>query len=148
MNGNHRKYGSKTDRTERGTFARGNPGKPRGARHRTTLAVESLLDGEAEKLTRKAVEMALGGDTVALRMCMDRISPPRKDRLAAFPLPTIVKAADAVRASAKIVAAVAVGELTPSEAAELAGVVAAHIRTLVAVEFEERLARLESRESK
>jgi len=40
----------------------GNPaGRPHGARHKTTLAVEALLDGEAEGLTRKAVEMALAG---------------------------------------------------------------------------------------
>src|SRR5436190_21458026 len=80
MNSGHRKFGPKTARTERGTFGRGNPGKPKGARHRTTLAVEALLDGEAEGLTRKAIKMALAGDTVALRLCMDRIAPARKDR--------------------------------------------------------------------
>src|SRR5690348_2496063 len=37
----------------------GNPaGRPRGARNRTTLAAEQLLDGEAEVLTRKAIELA------------------------------------------------------------------------------------------
>ena len=41
----------------------GNPaGKPKGARHRATLAAEALLDGEAEALTRKAIELALAGD--------------------------------------------------------------------------------------
>ncbi|GHE80556.1 hypothetical protein GCM10019059_43480 [Camelimonas fluminis] len=46
----------------------GNPaGKPRGSRHRTTRAIDELLAGEAEKITRKAIEMACGGDTVALR---------------------------------------------------------------------------------
>jgi Family of unknown function (DUF5681) len=35
----------------------GNPaGKPKGGRHCATLAAEALLDGEAEELTRKAVE--------------------------------------------------------------------------------------------
>jgi Family of unknown function (DUF5681) len=37
----------------------GNPaGKPKGTRNKTTLAVEALLDGEAETLTRKAIELA------------------------------------------------------------------------------------------
>src|SRR5215475_9848913 len=59
----------------------GNPaGRPKGARNKSTLAAEALLDGEAEALTRKAVEMALGGDTVALRLCLERLVPPRKDR--------------------------------------------------------------------
>jgi hypothetical protein len=34
----------------------GNPlGRPRGARNRTTVASEALLEGEAETLTRKAI---------------------------------------------------------------------------------------------
>ena len=51
-------------------------GKRQGARHRTTLAAEALLDGEAKALTRKAIELALVGETVALRLCLDRILPP------------------------------------------------------------------------
>jgi hypothetical protein len=55
----------------------GNPaGKLKGTRHRTTLAAEALLDGEAEALTRKVIEMALAGDSAALRLCLDRILPP------------------------------------------------------------------------
>jgi hypothetical protein len=98
----------------------GNPaGKPAGARNKTTLAVEALLDGEAEALTRKAIELAKAGDMAALRLCMDRLAPPRKDRLVMFELPTITCAADAVKASAALFTAVAIGDLTPSEAAEL-----------------------------
>ena len=45
----------------------GNPaGRPRGARNKTTLAVEALLDGEAETITRKAIELAKTGDRVRL----------------------------------------------------------------------------------
>jgi hypothetical protein len=59
----------------------GNPsGRPPGARHKATVAAEALLDGEAEGLTRKALEMALDGDTVALRLCLERILPPRRER--------------------------------------------------------------------
>jgi hypothetical protein len=86
MSGCPRKYASNT----RGRpFAPGNPGKPKGARHRTTLAAEALLDGEAEALARKAVELALAGDTLALRLCLDRILPPRRDRPIAFRLPPV-----------------------------------------------------------
>ena len=54
----------------------GNPaGKPKGTRHRATLAAEALLDGEAEKLTRRAIEKALEGDASALRLCLERILP-------------------------------------------------------------------------
>jgi uncharacterized protein DUF5681 len=88
----------------------GNPaGKAKGTRHRATLAVEELLDGDAEKLTRKAIEMALAGDTVAMRLCMDRIVPARKDRPVPFTLPKLETAADALAATAALVEAVAAG---------------------------------------
>jgi hypothetical protein len=57
----------------------GNPaGRPRGARNATTLAAEALLAGEAAALTRKAIELALDGDVVALRICLDKILPARQ----------------------------------------------------------------------
>jgi len=59
----------------------GNPsGRPVGARNRATLAMESLLDGEAEAITSKAIELAKKGDGPALRLCMERIMPARRDR--------------------------------------------------------------------
>ena len=122
----------------------GNPaGKPKGARHRTTLAVDALLEGEAETITRKAIELAKEGDTVALRLCLDRLSPARKDRPVAFALPAIESTADVVKASAALLQAVASGELTPSEAAELGKLVEAHVRAIEATELQARLERLE-----
>jgi hypothetical protein len=44
------------------------------------MAMEELLDGEGETLTRKAIELAKGGDIQALRLCMERLLPPRRDR--------------------------------------------------------------------
>jgi hypothetical protein len=117
-------------------------GKPR-TRHKATLAAETLLEGEAEALSRKAVELALRGDVSALRLCLDRIVPPRKDRPVCFELPRMTESKDAMSASAAIVAAVAAGELTPTEAAELSKVVDSYARTLQAVEFEARLTKLE-----
>src|SRR5919205_3313317 len=122
----------------------GNPaGRPKGARHKATIAAEILLDGEAEKLTRKAVELALAGDTIALRLCLDRILPPRRERPISFALPKIETAADAVKAVAAIAEAVAAGEITPGEAGELTRLVDVFTRTLEATEFEARLTALE-----
>src|SRR4051812_24923465 len=122
----------------------GNPaGKAKGTRHRTTLAMDALLEGEAEALTRKAIQVALGGDTVALRLCLDRLSPARKDRPVAFDLPAITTTADVVKASAALLQAVASGELTPSEAAELGKLVEAHVRAIEATDVQARLEALE-----
>ena len=122
----------------------GNPaGRPKGARNKTTLAVEALLDGEAEAISRKAIALAKDGDMAAIRLCMDRIVPPRKDRPIPFPMPKMETAADAVIASASVIAAIAEGELTPSEAAELTTMVEAFARTIEVADLETRLIALE-----
>jgi len=54
-----------------------------------TLAAAALLAGESEALTRKAVEMALGGDPTAMRLCMERVLPPCRERTVKFSLPPI-----------------------------------------------------------
>jgi hypothetical protein len=122
----------------------GNPaGKLKGTRNKTTLAVEALLDGEAETITRKAIELATAGDLAALRVCLDRIAPPRKDRPVLFELPPVSSAADAAKAAAALLEAVAVGDLTPSEASELGKLIEAYVKALDATDFAERLDKLE-----
>jgi len=125
-------------------FERGNAGRPKGTRNKTTIALEALLEGEGEALTRKAVEMALAGDTVALRLCLDRLMPARKDRHIAFALPPLETAADALKATAALVEAVAAGELTPSEAAELSKLVEGFARAMELHDIQERLEKLEA----
>jgi hypothetical protein len=125
--------------------ASGNPaGKRKGTRHKTTRAVETLLDGEAEALTRKAVELAKAGDTVALRLCLERISPPRKDRPVSFTLRPIACVADVADAMADIVSAVADGMLTPQEAGDIAKILDSYIRALDVTDVERRLSTLEA----
>ena len=126
-----------------GRFAPGNPGKPRGARHRATRAAEALLEGEAEALTRKAVDRALEGDPVALRLCMERILPVRRERAVALDLPPLRSATDAVAAMAHILEAVARGILTPGEGARLGALVEGFRRIHELEELERRLERLE-----
>jgi hypothetical protein len=76
-----------------------------------------LLDGEADALTRKAIELAKEGDTTALRLCIERILPARKDR--PVTCHELRRSPDSVKTAAAIATAVADGELTPMEAAEL-----------------------------
>jgi hypothetical protein len=127
-------------------FAPGNPGKPKGARNRATVAVEAMLDGEAEAITRAAIDLAKAGDTVALRMCLDRIAPPRKDRPVVFDVPEIETAGDVVSAISATVAAMSRGDLTPSEAATVAGLLDAKRKAIETLELEQRIAALEGKE--
>ena len=136
-----RNSGRNTD----GTFGPGNPGKPQGTRHKATMAALALLDGEAEALTRQAVTMALAGDTTALRLCLERIAPPRRDAPVTFDLPPMETARDAASAAGAELAAVASGDLTPTEGAHVMGLIETYRRTLETTELEARLAALEGK---
>lgn len=125
----------------------GNPtGPPAGSKCRAKRELEALLDGEGERLTRKAIELALGGDVAALRLCLERLLPPRKDRPVTFPLPKLEDASDLTSISGALLAAAARGELTPSEASEFAKLIEGHRRTIETAELERRLAALEAQQ--
>jgi hypothetical protein len=122
----------------------GNPdGRPRGSRNVTTVALETLLDGQATALTQKAIDLALTGDMAALRLCVDRILPPRKDRPVMFDFPKITTAAEAATTLSAIPGAVAAGEITPGEASEIAKLVDSYVRAVEATELAARIERLE-----
>ena len=124
----------------------GNPaGKAKGTRNKTTLAIEALLEGEAVELTRKAIEMAKAGDGPALRMCLDRLAPPRKDAPVSFDLPAIKSVADAVEASSSLLAAVAGGDVTPDEGSRIMLLLTSHKVLVESGEFERRLEALEAK---
>ena len=122
----------------------GNPnGRAAGSRNRATLALETLLDGQATALTQKAIDLALTGDMAALRLCLDRILPPRKDSPVAFDLPEMKTLNDAVPAMGALVKAVGRGDLTPTEAGELTKMVQAFAKIIETAELEERVRKLE-----
>jgi hypothetical protein len=128
-----------------GRFAAGNTGRPAGARNKATLAVLDLLEGQAQALTQRAVELALAGDTTALRLCIERLAPPRKDSPVMFPLPRMATAHDAAQAAGAVLQAVSSGELTPIEGAQVMGLVDSFRRALEVSELETRMAALEER---
>ncbi|MDQ1231686.1 DUF5681 domain-containing protein [Sphingomonas sp. SORGH_AS_0879] len=137
-------------RTERANtrgkpFEKGNPGKPKGARHRVTRAIEALLEGQHEALTKAAIDKALEGDTVALRLCLDRLAPPRRDAPVSIELPPVRSAADAVAASAAVLAAISAGDVTPDEAGRIMALLTAHKAIVETGDLEARIAALEEK---
>lgn len=81
--------------------------------------------GEADALTRKAIELAKAGDMRAIRLCLDRILPARRDRPVRFNLPPIKSAQDAAATVSAVLEAVAAGELTPADAGEISKIIEA-----------------------
>jgi hypothetical protein len=127
----------------------GNPaGKPPGTRNKTTIAVEALLDGDAKALTTKAIDLAKAGDLQALRICMDRIVPPRRDRPVTFEMTKLETAQDAAAAVSSLLASVAAGDMTPSEASEVSKVIDVYVRAKETGDLIDRLERLEQMNAK
>ena len=69
--------------------------------------------------------------------------PPRKDRPVTFALPPVATAQDAANLSSSVLAAVATGEITPSDAAEIGKLIETFLRAFEAAEISQRLDRLE-----
>ena len=134
----------KNGRNTAGQFTEGNSGRPKGSRNKATIAIESLLQGQAEALTQTAIAKALEGDSVALRLCMERIAPAPKDQPVSFSLPKMKNALDASEAAGSVLRAVSEGELTPIEATHVMGLIDSFRRTLELTEIEERLRVLEA----
>ena len=129
----------------------GGPGRPAGSRNRALLAADALLDGEAEELTRKCIELAKTGDTTALRLCMERIAPVRKGRPVNVNLPPIATAGDVLGAIGATIEAMSQGDITPDEASVIAGVLEVKRKAIETVDLEARLSAVEaglSREGK
>ena len=126
-------------------FGPGNPGRPKGARHRATVMAEQLLSDDIEAVCAKVVKKARAGDMVAARLILDRVSPVRRGRAAPFALPEIKTTSDIVAAMAAVTKAMASGWLSPGEAGEVAGVVALMRKSIETNEIETRLAQLEQR---
>ena len=113
----------------------GNPaGRPLGARNRTTLAAQALLDGKAEAISEKATQLALSGDINAIRLCLKLTVPPRREQPIEFEIRELTWINDAEEAIADVIAAVAAGKITLAEAAEVVRLIEAYARTCTAAQ--------------
>ena len=83
----------------------------------------------------------------ALRLCLDRILPPRRDRPVSFALPPIESAQDAAATVSAVLAAVAAGDLTPADAGEISKLIEAYVKAFETAELAERIERLEGMSS-
>lgn len=134
------------DRNRDGRFAKGNrlAGNKAGSRHKVTRAIEALLEGQHEALTNVAIDRALQGDMAAVKLCLDRIAPPRKDSPISITLPPVSSIHEVLEASAMILSSVAAGEITPDEAGRVMALMMAHKTIVEACDHEVRIAELET----
>lgn len=126
----------------------GNPaGKLPGTRNKVTLAIEKLIGDQHAELTKAAIDKALEGDTTALRLCLDRLAPARKDNPVSIDLPPVKTVQDAIGASEAIMGAVSRGEITPDEAGRVMALLHTHKQLVETGDIEKRLEVLEQKQS-
>lgn len=138
----------KIGREQAGRFRKGqsgNPaGKPKGARHKSTILAEKLMADDVGDEVRAVVAAAKGGDMTAARLVLDRIAPPRKGCAINLDLPPIQSATDVAAAMGIVVEAVADGELTPDEGQAVAALLETRRRAIETADLEMRIAAIEA----
>lgn len=126
----------------------GNPnGKPKGARHKSSLLAEKLFSDEIQDICKGVIGEAKAGNMQAAKIVLDRLLPPRKDRFIEIDLPKIENCSDVLMAVGRIADAVGTGQISPSEGEALARIVDIQTRALELNEHEQRLTALERRSS-
>jgi len=118
-------------------------GRPKQSRNKEKSEEQRILAEYAPHLTRKCIALAMKGDRTALRLCMDRISVPRRDSYIQMNLPPIKSARDIDRAAEKVTEAIRRGALTPSEAETMMKLLEARSRVIERADLEQRLENLE-----
>jgi hypothetical protein len=106
------------------------------------------LEGQAEQLTEKAIELALAGDVQALRLCFNRLVPPCKDRLVQFDLPPAHNLKEIALAMEHTLSAISEGKITPQEGEILSRIVAMQANLIATQDLEERVEKLEQGQSR
>jgi hypothetical protein len=112
------------------------------------LSIQAIIDDEGEELTRKTIELAKDGDLIALRLCLDRICPPRKSRPFSIDLPDVKTSEGVSLAQTSVVQAVGEGEITPEEGQVLSNILESRRKSIESEDHERRLYELESRMGK
>src|SRR5262249_11902526 len=111
----------------------GNPaGRPPGARNKKTMAMEAAFQADLDAVVARIRQRAMDGQAPAMRLCVARALPTGNGRPLAMELPAIRTAADVDAAHARILAALAEGEISTREALDLMGIVDRMVRTAAA----------------
>jgi hypothetical protein len=119
-------------------------GRPRGSRNQSSATHQKILAEYADPLIRKCIAMALKENPVAMRACMERLLPLRREQPVQFKLPKVRTSAEADEALNMLLRSVARGQLTPTETKQIAEILDGKRRMIETVELEQRIQMLES----
>lgn len=117
-------------------------GRPKGSGHAGKL--RALLEKESEALIAKAVELAMKGDSTALRLCLERVLPAIKSEGRPVFIPGLAEATDLASQGRAVIKAVAAGILAPEQSSALLQAIAAQAKIIEIDEHTRRIERLEA----
>ena len=119
-------------------------GRPRGSRNKVARVCQDTLDSHAEALTKKCLYLAFQGNPTAMRLCMERLTPARRQRMLQFKMPPVKTIADVTAASESVVSGVARGQLTPAEGQAISAMLEGRRHIIETQEQDQRLRALEN----
>jgi len=122
----------------------GNPaGRPKGARNKLTILLETLKAGDLEAMMRKAIELGKGGSVPAMRLVVNIILNAVRVEPASVDLPELKTAADVLAAMQKVASGVGAGELTATQGADLARIFDLLLQALGHLDLDQRMRAFE-----
>jgi hypothetical protein len=105
-----------------------------------------MFGDDAEVIVRKCLDMARGGNEVALRLVIERLLPPRKSIPFTLRLPKkLSTASDIASALDGVITQMSEGKIAPDEALHAAGLLGAKRQAIETIELESRLSKIEER---
>jgi hypothetical protein len=131
------------ERDSRGRFPPGVSGNPRGRRPEIAK-VRKLLEPHREELVKKAVDLALSGDSTALKVCLDKLAPAPKATAEPVKIPALMKAETLTAKATALVNAIAVGAVPPDVGSSLLTALNNVVRIEEHDELRRRIESLES----
>ena len=133
---------SKSKRDENGRWLPGKSPNPLG-RPAKTAKVNILLEGHRGELVQKALDMALDGDTTALKICLDRIAPIPKTTQPKVTITGFEHAAGLLAKCNVLISSVASGEVSCDIASNIISMLVSLTKLKEADDLAERVLKLE-----
>jgi hypothetical protein len=119
-------------------------GRPQGSRNKSTMAALDLLSEHADVVVRKCIAEALRGNKMAMKLCMDRMVPARRNPPVKLTLPPVDTASGVTKALNVVLKAISSGRLTPEEGLTISDILETKRCAIETAELETRIVDFEA----
>jgi hypothetical protein len=132
----------------RGTpFAAGNTagrGRPKGSRNKAGSPDQDALETYGPKLILKCISMAGQGHLGAMRLCLERYMPVRRESPIRLVLPKTITAGDLGKTAEEVTRAVLRGNITPTEGEKMMNILHLYARIIDTVDLASEVEKIKA----